>query len=127
MRVTMLKAKLYQACVTHTNPASEDRFAIDGDLLDLAGIAEFEQVQVYNASSGERLTSYVVKAAQGSRHVLVNGKAAQKVAVGDRLIVCAYTGLNKQQIYGFKPVMVYCDEQNYVVGAKNAIPMQMVS
>jgi aspartate 1-decarboxylase len=127
MQVTMLKAKLHKACVTHSSPRNEGAFAIDGDLLELAGIAEYEQIQVYNTSSGERFASHVVRAEHGSRKVAVGGTAARSVAVGDRLVICTYTGLSNRQVYGFKPLMVYCDEQNFVVGAKNAIPLQIAS
>ncbi len=127
MQVTLLKAKLHWACVTHTNPEREGAFTIDGNLLDLAGIHEYEQVQVYNASNGERLTSYVIRAEHGSRNVSVNGAAALKAKVGDRLIICAYAGLTNSEVVGFKPVLVYCDEENHVTGAANVIPMQMVS
>ena len=127
MHVTMLKAKLNQACVTHVDADRDGAFAIDADLLDLAGIYEFEQVQVYNSSSGERLTSYVVRAEHGSRTVSVYGAAAHRIVVGDRLIICAYGTMSSQQAYGFKPVMIYCDEHNYVLGAQNAIPFQRVS
>jgi aspartate 1-decarboxylase len=127
MEVTLLKAKLHRACVTHTDSNREGAFAIDGDLLDLAGIQEYEQLHVYNATNGERLTSYAVRAEHGSRAVAVNGAAAFKAAAGDRLIICTYVGLNRQEASGFKPVLVYCDEYNRVTGAANAIPIQMVS
>lgn len=123
----MLRAKLHKACVTHSSPRNEGAFAIDGDLLELAGIAEYEQIQVYNTSSGERFASHVIRAAHGSRTIAVGGTAARSVAVGDRLVICAFAGLSNRQVYGFKPLMVYCDEQNFVVGARNAIPLQMAS
>lgn len=126
MEVTLLKAKLHRVCVTHTDPDREGAFTIDADLLDLAGIQEYEQIHVYNSTSGERLTSYAVRAEHGSRIVAANGAAAFKSATGDRLIICTYVGLNRQEAGGFKPVLVYCDEHNRVTGATNAIPIQMV-
>jgi aspartate 1-decarboxylase len=47
--------------------------------------------------------------------------------VGDRLVICAFAGLTSQQVYRFKPAIIYCDEQNYVVSAKNIVPMQLAS
>jgi aspartate 1-decarboxylase len=57
----------------------------------------------------------------------VNGAAARKIAVGDRLVICAFAGLTAQQIHLFQPSMVYCDDQNYVLGAKNIVPVQLAS
>ena len=127
MQVTLLRAKLHRACVTHTDPHSEDAFAIDGDLLDLAGINEFEQLQIYNASSGERFTSHVIRAEHGSRIVSADGAAGRKASVGDRLSICAYADMNTHEVSRCKPVLIYCDDENHVTGAANVIPMQLVS
>jgi aspartate 1-decarboxylase len=127
MQVTLLKAKLHRACVTHAERDYEGSCAIDGNLLDLAGIHEYEQIQIYNVTNGERFTTYAIRAEHGSRIISVNGAAAHKASVGDRVIICAYIGLNAQELIGFKPVLVYCDEHNGVTGTANAIPVQMAS
>ena len=127
MQITTLKAGLYQACVTHIGLNGEDSFAIDGNLLDLAGIHEYEQIHVYNARSGERLISYAVRAEHGSRTVAANGAAAHKTQVGDRLTICAYVALNRQEVPGFKPVLVYCNEHNHVFGAANTVSRWMAA
>lgn len=127
MQVTLLKAKLDGACVTHTDSNCEGAFAIDGALLDLAGIHEYEQIHIHNASNGERLTSYAVRAEYGSRMVSVNGTAAYKASVGDRLTICAYVGLSNQEVLRQKPVLIDCDEHNHVTDAANTISIQMVS
>ena len=56
MQCTMLKAKLHQARVTHAELEYEGSCAIDGNLLDMAGILEYEQIQIYNVDNGERFT-----------------------------------------------------------------------
>ena len=127
MQFTLLKAELHRACVTHTDASREEAFSIDGDLLDRAGIQEYEQIQVYNINSGERLTSYAVRAEHGSRKVAVYGASAFKAGLGDRLIICAYAGLNGHEVAGFKPVLVHCNRQNQVTDATGIGPMQMVS
>lgn len=127
MQVTLLKAKLHRACVTHAELDYEGSCAIDGDLLDLAGIHEYEQIQIYNVSNGERFTTYAIRAEHGSRIVSINGAAAHKASVGDRIIICAYAAFNQAELTNFKPVLVYCDEHNHVTGTANAIPIQMAS
>jgi len=46
MQSTMLKAKLHQARVTHAVLDYEGSCAIDGKLLELSGLREFEQIQI---------------------------------------------------------------------------------
>lgn len=45
MQCTMLKAKLHRAVVTHAEVDYEGSCAIDGHLLDLSGILEYEQIK----------------------------------------------------------------------------------
>lgn len=127
MQVTLLKTKLHRACVTHAELDYEGSCAIDGDLMDLAGIHEYEQIQIYNVTNGERFTTYAIRAEHGSRVISVNGAAAHKASVGDRVIICAYAHFNRDEVRGFKPILVYCDEHNNVTRTANAIPMQMAS
>ena len=91
MNLTMLKAKLHRACVTHAELDYDGSCAIDSKLLDAAGILEFEQINIYNIANGERFTTYAIRAEAGSGIISVNGAAAHKARVGDRVIIAAYT------------------------------------
>lgn len=124
MQTQMLKAKLHRACVTHSELHYEGSCAIDSHLLDLAGIREYEQIQIYNVSNGERLTTYAIRAEAGSHIISVNGAAAHKAAVGDRVIICAYAGYSENELAAHKPHLVYLDEGNRVIRTANAIPVQ---
>ena len=95
---TLLKTKLHRACVTHAEVDYEGSCAIDADLLDLAGILEYEQIHIYNVSNGERFVTYAIRAEAKSRIISVNGAAAHKAAPGDRIIICAYAGLSSQEL-----------------------------
>jgi len=120
----MLKAKLHRACVTHSELDYEGSCAIDGDLLDFSGIREYEQIQIYNLSNGERFTTYAIRAEAGSKIISVNGAAAHKAAVGDRVIICAYCAYTEQELINYKPRLVYLDENNTITRSSNAIPVQ---
>src|SRR5690606_2800804 len=120
----MLKAKLHRACVTHSELDYEGSCAIDANLLDAAGIREYEQIQIYNVSNGERFTTYAIRAEAGSRIISVNGAAAHKAEVGDRVIICAYGGYNEKELLTHKPRLVYLDEENRGTRSSNAIPVQ---
>lgn len=124
MQLTLLKAKLHRACVTHAELDYEGSCAIDADLLALAGILEYEQIQIYNVTGGERFTTYAIRAEAGSRIVSVNGAAAHKARPGDRVIICAYGAMGEQEARLHKPRLVYLDEANRVTRTANAIPVQ---
>ncbi|MFA6616375.1 MAG: aspartate 1-decarboxylase [Hydrogenophaga sp.] len=124
MYLTLLKAKLHRACVTHAELEYEGSCAIDGKLLDLAGIREYEQIQIYNVSNGERFTTYAIRAEEGSRIISINGAAAHKASPGDIIIICAFVSLSEQNAAQFKPTLVYLDEHNRVIRTANAIPVQ---
>jgi aspartate 1-decarboxylase len=124
MRLTLLRAKLHQACVTHSELEYEGSCAIDSCLLEAAGIYEYEQIHVYSLANGERFTTYAIRAESGSRVLSVNGAAAHLAKPGDRIIICAYTELDQHEVPNFKPTLVYLDESNSIVRTSNAIPVQ---
>jgi len=124
MQLTLLKCKLHRACVTHAERDYEGSCAIDEELMTLAGIREYEQIQLYNVTNGERLTTYAIRAVAGSRVISVNGAAAHRAAPGDRLIICAYATMNEAQAAVFKPRLVYLDEENRVQRTGEAIAAQ---
>jgi len=124
MQLTVLKCKLHRACVTHAELEYEGSCAIDIDLMDAAGILPYEQIQIYNVTNGERLTTYAIEAERGSRVISVNGAAAHKASPGDRVIICAYAGLSEAEMAGFKPRLVYLNEHNRVIRTGEQIPTQ---
>lgn len=125
MQSIMLKAKLHQAQVTHAELEYEGSCAIDGDMLDMAGIHEYEQIQIYNLNNGERFTTYAIRAENGSRIISVNGAAAHKAGVGHRVIICAYASYTAAELINFKPRLIYVDPNNQIIRTSNAIPVQV--
>lgn len=125
MQCIMLKAKLHRARVTHAELDYEGSCAIDGKLLDLSGIHEYEQIQIYNVTNGERFTTYAIRGEDGSGMISVNGAAAHKAGVGDCLIICTYAQYNAAELINFKPRLVYMNPDNTVSHASNAIPVQV--
>lgn len=124
MTLTMLKCKLHRACVTHAEVDYEGSCAIDGELLDRAGILEYEQIDIYNVTNGERFTTYAIRAEAGSRLISVNGAAAHKAAPGDRVIICAYARMSDAEASSHKPQLLYLDEHNAVTREANSTPVQ---
>lgn len=125
MQSTMLKAKLHQARVTHAVLEYEGSCAIDGKLLDMAGIREYEQIQIYNIDSGDRFTTYAIRGEDNSGIISVNGAAAHKASVGDRVIICAYASYSEAELANFHPRLIYMNADNTVSHSNNAIPVQV--
>ena len=125
MHLTMLKCKLHQARVTHSELEYEGSCAIDGDLLDAAGIREYEQIHIYNLANGERFTTYAIRGQNGSGMISVNGAAAHKANPGDRVIICAYVQLDQKEAAVFKPKLVYLDKLNAITHTSDQIPVQV--
>ncbi len=125
MHLTMLKAKLHQAHVTLSELEYEGSCAIDGKLLDAAGIHEYEQIQIYNLANGNRFTTYAIRGEEGSGMISVNGAAAHKAQPGDRIIICSYVQLEQKEAANFKPSLVYLDENNQITRTGDQIPVQV--
>lgn len=124
MQSIMLKAKLHQATVTHAELEYDGSCAIDTDLLRLTGLREFEQIQIYNITNGERFTTYIIEAEAGSGVISMNGAAAHKASPDDRVIICAYGNYSEQELLSHKPKLVYLGENNKVARTTNTIPVQ---
>ena len=125
MQTQMLKAKLHKVVVTHSELEYEGSCAIDSTLLDIAGIREFEQIQIYNIDNGERFTTYAIKAEHDSGIISINGAAAHKASPGQRVIICAFVSMDVSELANFQPTLVYFEKGNRVSHLSAAIPTQM--
>jgi aspartate 1-decarboxylase len=126
MQRTMLQAKLHRVRVTQSELHYEGSCAIDDDLLDAAGIKEYQAIDIYNVTNGERFSTYAIRAERGSRTISVNGAAAHKANVGDILIIAAFSLYSELELQKYHPVLVYVDENNGIIGRRDKIPVQAV-
>ena len=124
MQRTMLKSKLHRATVTHSELHYEGSCAIDQTLLDAANIHEYEQIQIYNVTNGERFTTYAIRAARDSGIISVNGAAAHKADPGDLVIIATYAVYNELELARYEPELVYVDTDNRIMDTRHAIPVQ---
>ncbi|WP_413665832.1 aspartate 1-decarboxylase [Microbulbifer sp. CNSA002] len=125
MQIEMLKSKLHMAAVTQAELWYDVSCAIDEDLVELAGLREFEKIDIYNVSNGERFHTYVILAERGSGIISMNGAAARRVQVGDRIIIASYAQMTEGEADNHKPKLVYLDENNKVERSTNTIPVQL--
>ncbi|MEO1880751.1 MAG: aspartate 1-decarboxylase [Methylococcales bacterium] len=124
MQTSMLKAKLHRATVTHSELGYEGSCAIDGKILDYAGIKEYEQIQIYNINTGGRFTTYAIRAEEGSGVFSVNGAAARLACEGDLIIVCTFASFDAVELENYKPTLVYFNEKNEITHSSHSIPVQ---
>jgi aspartate 1-decarboxylase len=118
MRRIMLKSKVHRARVTEIDLHYEGSLSLDEDLMAAADMLPFEKVHVYNVSNGERFSTYLIKAEKGSGQVGVFGAAAQRVKVGDTVIIVSYVILDEEESGWFAPKIVLLGPGNKVIQIK---------
>jgi aspartate 1-decarboxylase len=127
MQLNLLKAKIHRATVTHAELHYEGSIAIDGDLLDAAGIREYEQIHAWNINNGERFVTYALRAEEGSGVISVNGGAAHRARPGDLVIIAAFVSLRQDEADQHQPNLIYVDANNRIARTNHAIPKQMAA
>jgi len=120
MRRTLFKSKIHRATVTHADLEYEGSVSIDEDLLEAAGIWEYEAVHVWNITRGTRLQTYAIKGQRGSGVICINGAAAHLNKPGDLVILATFADMDESEARSFKPTVVLVDRANRIV-AKDAI------
>ena len=125
MQRTLLAGKIHRATVTQCELHYEGSCAIDDDLLDASGIAEFEQIHIWNINNGERFSTYAIKGERGSGMISLNGSAARRAQLGDLVIIAAFAMVDEAELAaGWTPDLVFVDEHNKIKGSRGHVPVQ---
>ncbi|RLE16528.1 MAG: aspartate 1-decarboxylase [Acidobacteria bacterium] len=109
-----LSAKIHRATLTGANLEYSGSLTIDAAILKKAGIAEFEQIHVFNVNNGARLITYAIKGESGKGQFELNGAAARLGMPGDKIIIVTYRTLEEKEIQGYKPKLLIMDEGNQI-------------
>ena len=112
MTVEMLKGKIHRATVVQAARDYVGSITIDQDLLDAAGILEYEKVQIADVDNGNRFETYTIAGERGSGMICLNGAAALCVNVGDKIIIMAYAQMTPEEVKTYHPNVVFVDEAN---------------
>lgn len=116
MTVQMLKGKIHRATVKQAELNYVGSITVDADLLDAAGIYEYEKVAIVDIENGNRFETYTIAGERGSGMICLNGAAARCVSVGDKVILMAYAQLTPEKVRnGYAPQVVFVDEENKIV------------
>jgi aspartate 1-decarboxylase len=112
MNRTLLKSKIHRATVTEADLNYEGSVTIDAKLMSAADLIEFERVEIYDISNGNRLATYVISGEAGSGIICLNGAAARLVSVGDLIIICSYADYTEDEWTQHRPVVIQVNEKN---------------
>ena len=115
MLFEFLHSKIHRATITDSNLEYVGSITIDEELIEKAGISEWQKVDILDINNGERFQTYVIKGKRGSKCFCVNGAAARKVQKGDKIIIIAYAYYNEEELKTHKPQIVLLDDNNNVM------------
>ena len=121
MTFDMLYSKIHRATVTDANLNYVGSITIDSDLLDASSLRVGQKVEIVNVKNGERFSTYVIKGEAGSKDMCLNGAAARKVEIGDKIIVIAYASYNEDELSSYKPIVVHVDDLNNITEITNEL------
>jgi aspartate 1-decarboxylase len=117
VRRLLLKSKIHRATVTDAALHYEGSVTIDEAVKDAADIRDYEQVQVYNVSTGSRFTTYAIPGEVGSGSICINGAAAHLARPGDLVIIASYAEYAEEECLRHEPILVRVDARNRVLEA----------
>lgn len=115
----MLKAKIHRATVTQAELDYVGSITVDMDLLEQAGILEYEKVQIVDVNNGSRFETYTIAGERGSGVMCLNGAAARMVQTGDKIILMAYAQVTPEEASELRPTVLFVDEKNEVTKVTN--------
>jgi aspartate 1-decarboxylase len=110
----MLKSKIHRATVTEANLYYEGSITIDANLIKAADMLEYEKVEVFNLSNGQRIETYVIKGKPGSGVICLNGPAARGACPGDQVIIASYVMLENKLAKEIKPKVIKVNARNQI-------------
>lgn len=114
MRFDMLYAKIHRATVTDANLNYIGSITVDEALLEAAKMRVGQKVEILNINNGERFSTYIIKGERNKGEICLNGAAARKVHVGDKVIIVAYANYDENELETYSPYVVMVDEQNCI-------------
>ncbi|RVI01524.1 aspartate 1-decarboxylase [Sinorhizobium meliloti] len=110
----VVAAKLHGIIVTDANLNYSGSITLDPNHCDEVGIYPLEFVDIWNKSSGARISTYVIFGERGSRCCVLNGAAARTCQVGDEVIICSSAYIEQNQIAEIKPRVLTFNPDNSV-------------
>lgn len=114
MMITMLKGKIHRAVVKQAELNYVGSITVDPELMEAAGILEYELVQIVDVENGNRFETYTIAGERGSGMICLNGAAARQVQVGDHVIIMCYAQLSPEEAKEHRPYVVFVNGENQI-------------
>ena len=119
MTIQMLKGKIHRAVVVQAELDYVGSITVDPELMEAAGILEYEKVQIVDVENGSRFETYTIAGEPGSGMICLNGAAARMVQVKDHIIIMSYADMTPEEAKKHKPKVVFVDEENHISRVSN--------
>ncbi len=117
----MLYSKIHRATITDANLNYVGSITIDEELMIASKLRIGQKVDIVDIDNGERFSTYVIKGKAGNRDICLNGAAARKVQIGDKIIIIAYASFDEIEIQNYKPTVVLVNSQNDIEFISNEL------
>ncbi|MCK4836799.1 MAG: aspartate 1-decarboxylase [Candidatus Aminicenantes bacterium] len=114
MLIPFLISKIHRARVTGTNLDYAGSIGIDEEIMKKANLREYQKIEVYNISNGNRFSTYVIQEKPGKKEIILNGAAAHLVSEGDIIIVVAYAMIDERELNTLNSVILIMNEKNEI-------------
>ena len=121
MMFEMLYSKIHRAVVTDANLNYTGSITIDKNLIEQAKLKIGQKVDIVNVNNGERISTYVIEGKRGSNTICLNGAAARKAQIGDKVIIIAYVSIDEKELESFRPTIILVDEQNNIIRQEESL------
>lgn len=121
MTFDMLYSKIHRATVSDANLNYVGSITIDEELMQASKLRVGQKVEIVNVNNGERFATYVIKGKAGSKDMCLNGAAARKVEIGDKIIVIAYASYSQSELEDYQPTVVIVDDDNNIETITNEL------
>ncbi|MBQ4123028.1 aspartate 1-decarboxylase [bacterium] len=114
MLLEFLYSKIHRATVTDANLNYVGSITVDENILEKANLSEGQKVDILNINNGERFQTYILAGKRGNKDFCLNGAAARKAQIGDKIIICSYAQMTPEEAKAFKPTIVQIDDNNNI-------------
>ena len=121
MERIMFKSKIHRASITQAELHYEGSLTVDEELMEAANLLAYEKVAIVNINNGERIETYVITGERGSRTICLNGAAARRGAVGDKIIIISYANMTEEEAQKHRPTVVLVDDNNNIIDKQFAV------
>lgn len=118
MQREMLQAKIHRATITDANLNYQGSITIDKNMIEKANLRVGQKVEIANINNGERFNTYIIEGKAGSKTICLNGAAARKAQIGDKIIIMSYASYSDEELNEYAPNVIMLDEHNNIIETK---------